>query len=451
MSKITTNSSTDQKIPTLFDLGTVDKAKVELSFDAPDISSMGGLLLTKADPAIHKFLSDIASCIEDTRTPYLVRHSVDSLIHQRVGQIACGFEDANDCDALRQDSLLKLFCGLRPDGEELGSQPTMTRLENGITARELIAIGKAFVDCFIRSYDVPPKFIILDFDDANANTNTFGAQQLSLFNAYYKEYCLMPLLIFGSLTGKLILPVLRPGRRNKSINVGKLIIKLILALHAAWPHTKILFRGDSHFCCHEFMDWARDKKYVSFTTGLAANSILLGRAAKQMERAREQYSETHRLVRTYASFTYRAQSWLYEQRVICKVEVSDMGENIRFIVTSNMSLEPKPCYLSYCQRGDCELDIRGVKELRGDKMSCHKFLANTFRLFMYAAAYVVLHMLKTKLFKVPVGRRGMSNKCFIQQIMLSAAYVKTFKGKIKISLSPHHRHRRAIEAMLSSA
>lgn len=41
-----------------------------------------------------------------------------------------------------------------------------------------------------------PKHIILDCDDTNANT--YGGQQLTLFNDYYGDYCYMPLLIFGS-------------------------------------------------------------------------------------------------------------------------------------------------------------------------------------------------------------------------------------------------------------
>ncbi len=54
----------------------------------------------------------------------------------------------------------------------------------------------------------------------DTNANTFGTQQLTLFNAYYGEYCYMPLLLFEGQSGKMILPILRPGRTNKSINIS---------------------------------------------------------------------------------------------------------------------------------------------------------------------------------------------------------------------------------------
>ena len=69
----------------------------------------------------------------------------------------------------------------------------MTRLENRLSRRELFDIGEAFIDDFIASYESEPDSIIIDADDTNADT--YGAQQLTLFNAYYGEYCYMPLLL----------------------------------------------------------------------------------------------------------------------------------------------------------------------------------------------------------------------------------------------------------------
>lgn len=100
----------------------------------------------------------------------------------------------------------------------------MTRLENNISSKTLYRIGKLFLDEYISSFDKAPKKIIVDADDTNANT--YGAQQLTLFNAYYNEYCYMPLLLFDGLTGKLMLPLLRPGRRNKSRIVIRRYYKL---------------------------------------------------------------------------------------------------------------------------------------------------------------------------------------------------------------------------------
>ena len=39
-------------------------------------------------------------------------------------------------------------------------------------------------------------------------------------------------------------------------------------------------------------------------------------------------------VKLYTAFFYQAETWSKPRRIICKVEVSDKGENIRFIVTN---------------------------------------------------------------------------------------------------------------------
>ena len=59
-------------------------------------------------------------------------------------QIACGYEDQNDADQLRSDPLLKLVCGRLPEsGADLGSQPTLSRLENAVDRRAVEAMGYA--------------------------------------------------------------------------------------------------------------------------------------------------------------------------------------------------------------------------------------------------------------------------------------------------------------------
>ena len=116
------------------------------------------------------------------------------MLRQRVGQIFCGYEDASDCDFLREDSALKMMADRLPSDYDLCSQPTMTRLENKVSARTLYKIGVLFVKQFVKSFVSSPRRVVLDVDDTNSNT--FGAQQLTLFNDYYGEYCYMPLLMF---------------------------------------------------------------------------------------------------------------------------------------------------------------------------------------------------------------------------------------------------------------
>ena len=87
----------------------------------------------------------MSDCIPDWRAPELIHHTIRDMVRQRVGQIACGYEDANDCDALRHDSALKMLAGRKPSDEDLCSQPTMTRLENHVSKRDLYEMGCLFV------------------------------------------------------------------------------------------------------------------------------------------------------------------------------------------------------------------------------------------------------------------------------------------------------------------
>ena len=64
-------------------------------------------------------------------------HKLDDILQARVLAIACGYEDADDLDALRDDPGFRLALGKLPgSGAGLASQPTMSRWENAPTTRE---------------------------------------------------------------------------------------------------------------------------------------------------------------------------------------------------------------------------------------------------------------------------------------------------------------------------
>ena len=457
MDKGTSKTSNSQEKMLFSFPETVSDKKIRVDFNAPDISSNGGLVLLGD---MRKSLAwEIGRIIPDNRSKKFIEHTYMEMVSQRVGQIICGYEDANDCNRLRGDSALKMAVGRKPSDADLSSQPTMTRMENHVDGKTLYKIGKLFLDNYISSFDKAPKKIILDADDTNANT--YGAQQLSLFNAYYNEYCYMPLLLFDGLTGKLMLPLLRPGRRNKSLSVARILCRVIRYLHEHWPNTVIELRGDSHFASHEFMDWAHDKWYVRYLTGLSGNKVLLDLVDKPRRRAENDYQKAQKsederyealvksgrkdakrervVVRRYYKLDYQAASWKCAQRVIVKIEVSCQGTNIRFVVTKNKNNTPETIYRHYCGRGEMELWIKDLKYFKADRMSCNSYRANYFRLFLYAAAFVMAHDLKHGIFKdTEVERFTMDS--FIKRIMLSAVYIIEKKTFIKISFSPHHRH-----------
>ncbi len=428
----TTNCEEKNSFPALFDLAPVSKKPVELTFTGEKLSTDGGLLLLREIENQVGLLDAISDCIVDHRHRGYVQHSVKSLLTQRVFQIAAGYEDANDCNTLRDDKILKLCTGRLPDSDQdLSSQPTMSRFENSMSPRQLYNIALAFINQFIDSYDEPPKLIIFDCDDTNSNTH--GAQQLSLFNQYYGEYCYMPLHIYEGLSGKLISTILRPGRRSKTADVFAILSRIIGYLRNVWKDTIIIVRGDAHFCSKELMSWAKDKPNVRFITGLSGNATLNRLSSQIVNQAKALYERTGKSVKRFHSFPYAAQSWDAPQRVIVKVEVNDMGVNIRYIVTDIESGQPSYVYNKlYCARGKMELYIKDNKTyLHSDRMSCNDFHANQFRLFMHSAAYVLLHTLRSEMLRLTEFARATMQTIQLRLIKVAAS-VKEMKTRIKI-------------------
>lgn len=449
MCKINQNIPSEQTKTEFFKFKQ-SKKSVECSFTAPDLSSNGGLLLLSQVESRCGFLAEFASLINEWRNEDLLVHDLATLVRQRVMQIAAGFEDADDCDRLRNDKALKMSVGRTPNDIDLASQPTMTRLENHVGHKELYAIGDLFIDNFLNSYESAPGSIIIDLDDTNANT--YGAQQLTLFNNYYGEKCYMPLLAFDAATGRLILPMLRPGRVNKRVNVSGLMKRLVLRIRKRWPKTKITLRGDGQFCSHTFMTWASQQKDVKFITGMSANSVLYNKVAGLVDHAAYLYKKEGKDVKLYTRFFYKAQSWERGQFVIAKVEHTAMGSNVRFIVTNILTATAKELYeTGYCKRGICELYIKELKTyLKADRMSCNSFSANQFRLFLHSAAYVLMLQAKELLF-ADTELAGVSLLTFRERVILSAVRITEMKTKIKVELQNDHAMRAEMEQAMRIA
>jgi len=416
------------------DLFPVLNKKVELSFTGDEISSDGGLLLLRELENQIGLIDKVSNCIIDNRDQRYIDHSIKEMIIQRVFQIAAGYEDCNDCDDLRGDMIFKTCAGRMPQsGNELASQPTMSRLENSVQKRDLLSIGKQLVDVFIDSYIHEPKVIIVDCDDTN--NNTYGQQELTLFNNYYHDYCYMPLHIYEGLSGKLITTILKPGQRNKQSNLANLLKKLVVHLRAQWPKTIIIIRGDSHFSSKDFMQWCEGQPKTGFITGLSGNKKLNELADVTIKSAEREYKQYKKPVRRFHCFWYQAGTWEKAQKVIVKVEVSAMGTNIRYIVTNLVEFRAKDLYeRGYCARGAMELRIKEHKlYLKSDRSSCNSFFANQFRLFMHSIAYVFLHTLQKEVLKgtefVNASFKTIQNK-----IIKTAAWVKEMKTKVKIEL-----------------
>ena len=388
----------DKENQILFPFTPLKGRKITAVFDEPMVSSDGGLMLLREVLIETGIIRSLANALHDPRHPSYVDHPLEELLTQRVTQICCGYEDANDCDSLRDDPLFKMTAGRFPEQTALASQPTMSRLENQVSVKELLRIAYALIDQFIASFDPAPEAIVLDLDPT-ADT-VHGTQQLALFNAFEDEYCFMPFHLYDGLSGKLITTVLRPGKTPTDREIISVLKRVISRLRKAFPKTRLIFRADSHHTKPAVMDWL-ESRGVDFVTGLGINQRLKEQFAGVLEEARLKYKRTGREARTFASGFYQAKSWSRARRVICRVLVTANGEDMRFIVTSFEHSGAKYLYETvYCGRGAMELMIKDHKNgLNSDRTSCHKFTANQFRLFLHSAAYVVMHYLRREKLK----------------------------------------------------
>ncbi len=102
-----------------------------------------------------------------------------------------------------------------------------------------------------------------------------------------------------------------------------------------WPQVRILVRGDSSFGKDEIMAWCEATPGVDFVLGLAKNTRLEKKIARQMEKARKEREKTGEPAREFSSFYYKTlKSWTRERRVVAKAECTLKGDNPRFVVTS---------------------------------------------------------------------------------------------------------------------
>jgi hypothetical protein len=338
----------------------------------------------------------LAGCLRDDRAPERIQHSYAEMIRFRTLLIACGYPDGNDCDALRADPAFKMAVGRLPEsGEDLCSQPTLSRLENQPGRIALLRMMAAMIDLFCDSFVQVPKRVVLDIDDTEDKVH--GAQQLSLFHAKHDSHCLMPIHIYDGLTGKPVAMILRPGKTPSGTEVALVLRHVVRRLRARWPKVEITVRGDSHYGRHEAMTWC-EANGIGYILGLGINAVLKATVSDLTEDAalaRLDLEDKTGKVRRYGEFRYGAKSWKCERRVIARIEASPLGADCRFIVT-NLNGTPQALYeREYCQRGQMENLIKAHKlHLASDRTSCTKATANQFRLLIHTAAYWLLHSLR---------------------------------------------------------
>jgi hypothetical protein len=372
---------------------------LEATFDGGRLTSDGGLpWLAEAEDALG-LCAAFARCLTDWRKdPARSRLSLETLVRQRVFQLACGYADQDDADTLRADPLFKLVCGQLPvSGHDLASQPTLSRRDNCVDRRTCERLALALVALYLRErgQDGPPQRVLLDCDSTDDPTH--GDQEGSAYHGYYRQHMYHPLRVFDGDTGQLITAILRPGTVHASRFVVLVLRRLLRLLRTAWPTVRVERRADSGFALPRVYRFC-EANDLTYTIGLATNARLKPLAQDLLAEAIAQRKASGvPKVRLCGEATYAAESWDRERRVVYKAEALVKGPNTRFVVTTRTD-PPLAVYDFYVDRGTPEQWIDQLKATCcADRLSCCDFWPNQFRLLLSAAAYWLLHTLRSRL------------------------------------------------------
>ena len=371
----------DDMVPCL-GFPAVEWKKVTAVFDGGRLTSDGGVMLLS-------LAERLARLIPDRRDPTRVVHSFVDMIRARIFAICCGYEDADDLDALRTDPAFKLACERLPDtGADLCSQPTLSRLENAPRLRDVIRLTYALVDAWLDSYPREPEAVTLYIDDMCDVVH--GHQQLSLLNAHYDERCFLPIHVYDTERSRPVAVVLRPGKTPSGIEVRAHVRRLVRRIRARWPKTRILLRGDGHYARPEAMAWC-EANGLQYVFGLPGSKPLSRKVEATADAVRTERAVGDKpIVRDYTETRHKAGSWNRERRAVARIEAirtsACRSTNGLVAITPRGKPQvtiPRASPQGYVGSELCRDQLRGVHHDCGDgralggaaEMGCHSRLA----------------------------------------------------------------------------
>ncbi len=401
---------------------------IEAQFSGGAITSDAGVLLLRAVDQQLQLTEQVAEQMQDPRDPDRVQHPVVDLLRQRVYSLACGYEDLNDHDTLRND--IAFQTALEKD-QVLGSRSTLCRFEQQADRALMWQVHEQLVEQFIASHATPPKSLILDFDATDDPVH--GEQEGRFFHGYYRNYCFLPLYVFCG--HHCLASYLRPSNIDGAKHSWAILALLVKRLRQVWPNVDITLRGDSGFCRQKMLNWC-ERHNVHYIVGLAKNPRLQALSKPYTEQAKSQFETTQQKQRLFTEFQYKAGPWKCKRRVILKAEHLPKGGNPRYVVT-NLTGDPQTLYDQvYCARGEMENRIKEQQlDLFADRTSCSFWWPNQFRLLLSTLAYTLIHAIR---------------RIALQQTELAQATCATIRLKLFKIGAVVIRNTRRIRLLLSS-
>lgn len=267
------------------------------------LSSDAGLLpLRQLDERLG-LTASFAAQLTETRHRVSLRHTLLEMVRSRVFGILAGYEDQNDHDALRSDSIFKLIAGRLPTDDDLASQPTLSRFENAIAARSLLNLEAWFIERFVASWPRVPNSLTLDIDVFDDPTH--GDQQLTFFHGYYDQYQYLARVITCAENDQVVLPSLLHGTAQPTLGADDDLVRVVTALCQRNPDVRVHLRADSGYATPKFYEVC-ERLWIDYTIGLGMNPVLKRESDELLAQAVAHYEQTGQPQRLFTAFWYRA-------------------------------------------------------------------------------------------------------------------------------------------------
>ena len=321
--------------------------QIKINFDGGDLSSDAGLLLIKefvSKLGIDKLLGKAFKTTDSALFRY---HTDQKNLLQMIYMIIAGYFEDDASDELTNDPVFKAIL----EKDALASQPTVSRFFNRMnedTLNQFLMIGKILRK---KIYSIQmPQAVILDLD--STLLDAYGRQEGRAFNFHYQSNGYHPLVCYDGMTGDLIKIQLRDGTEYSCTGVASFLQPILDEYLNDYPAIRILLRGDSGFATPDLYKQCEENG-TSYVIRLKENGILREKAyylVDELDEITKNNKVDYAVV--YGEFMYKAGSWPYERRVVCKVEKPEnqMVYMYTFVVT-NMDSSPEYLIKFYCKRG----------------------------------------------------------------------------------------------------
>lgn len=364
---------------------------VKVNFEGGDLSSDAGLLLLQEfinRMGIDKLLQQEFKTNDSAK--FREHEDHDNLLQVIYQLFSAYFKD--DCaDELTDDPVLTTILGK----DALASQPTLSRFYNRMDQDTLNQFNEIGRELRRRAYSCKkPKMVLLDVD--STLLETYGKQEGEAYNFHYQAHGYHPLLCYDGLTGDLLRAQLRKGADYSSTGVCEFMQPLFDEFMNDYSDTALFLRGDSGFAT-PYLYKQCETNGTSYAIRLKENSVL-------RELAKDLDAELSEITRenvidyavVYGEFFYKAGSWDYPRRVVCKIE-KPSGQMVymnTFIVT-NMDSPPEKVIMFYCNRGRMENFIKeGKNGFDFAAVSSRSEIVNANRFQVHVLAYNLFNLFR---------------------------------------------------------